>query len=64
MKFHMSEELAKIMNVCSTGSVWEQNVPLVNRYKRFHESKMIQKTLKLIKKQSGLVKTHNCNTLC
>jgi len=50
VKFHMSEELAKIMNVCSTGSVWEQNVPLVNRYKRFHESQMITKTLNIIKK--------------
>jgi hypothetical protein len=49
IKFHMSKELAKIMNVCSTGSVWEKNVPLVNRYKRFHESQMIEKTLKLIK---------------
>lgn len=49
IKFHMSEDLSKIMNVCSTGSVWEQNVPLINRYKRFHESQMIEKTLKLIK---------------
>ena len=47
--FHMSEDLAKIMNVCATGSVWEMNVPLVNRYARFLESKMISKTLTKIK---------------
>jgi len=47
--FNMTEELAKIMNVCATASVWESNIPLTNRYKRFHESKMIDKTLKKIR---------------
>jgi len=47
--FHMSDDLAKIMTVCATASTWEVNVPLVSRYLRFHESKMLQKTLKLIK---------------
>lgn len=47
--FHMSSELSKIMNVCSTSSTWEVNIPLKKRYKRFHESKMLQKTLYLIK---------------
>ena len=47
--FHMSEDLAKIMNVCSTSSVWEMNIPLISRYARFHESKMIEKTLTKIK---------------
>jgi hypothetical protein len=47
--FHMSPELAKIMTVCATASTWETNIPLRKRYKRFHESKMLQKTLQLIK---------------
>ena len=47
--FHMSPELAKIMTVCATASAWETNIPLRKRYKRFHESKMLQKTLQLIK---------------
>ena len=47
--FHMSSELAKIMTVCATASTWETNIPLRKRYKRFHESKMLQKTLQLIK---------------
>lgn len=49
--FEMSNELAKIMNVCSTASSWESNVPLVNRYVRFHESKMLNKTLAKIKER-------------
>ena len=47
--FNMTHDLAKIMNVCSTSSVWETNIPLTKRYKRFHESKMIKKTISLIK---------------
>ena len=47
--FDMTPELAKIMNVCATASVWEANIPLVNRYKRFHESKMLSKTLNKVK---------------
>jgi len=49
--FEMSDELAKIMNVCSTASVWENNIPLLDRYKRFHESKMLNKTLTKIKER-------------
>jgi hypothetical protein len=47
--FEMTTDLAKIMNVCATASTWEVNVPLANRYKRFHESKMLNKTIKKIK---------------
>ncbi len=47
--FEMTTDLAKIMNVCATASTWEVNVPLVNRYRRFHESKMLNKTIKKIK---------------
>lgn len=47
--FHMSDDLSRIMTVCATASTWEVNVPLVNRYARFHESKMLKKTLKLIR---------------
>jgi hypothetical protein len=45
----MSDDLSRIMTVCATASTWEVNVPLINRYARFHESKMLKKTLKLIR---------------
>jgi hypothetical protein len=50
-KFKMNEELTKISRVCSTSSLWEKNVPLVKRYKRFLESKTNKVVLKEIEKR-------------
>lgn len=49
-RFEMNEKLLKIANTCSSSPVWEQFVPLYERYKRFTNSKTNKIVLNEIKK--------------
>lgn len=51
-KFSMTPELRKIENACTSSVRWEPFVPIEKRYKRFKQSLMREKTLKLIKESS------------
>ena len=50
IRFDLNEDLKKILNTCSNSSSWEKFVPLAKRYKRFKQSRLNKKVLKLIKK--------------
>lgn len=50
IRFDLNEDLRKIINVCAQSSSWEKFVPLAKRYKRFKQSRLNKKVLKLIKK--------------
>jgi hypothetical protein len=49
-RFEMNEKLLKIANTCSNSPVWEQFVPLYERYKRFTNSKTNKIVLNEIKR--------------
>ena len=49
-RFKMNDNLLKIAKTCSTSPVWEKFVPLVDRYKRFVNSKTNEMIIKEIKR--------------
>lgn len=49
-QFNMTSELDRLLETVSNSTVWEKNVSLVKRYKRFQESKFKPRILKEIQK--------------
>ena len=50
VRFNMSKDLHKYINACGKSSSWESFVPLVDRYKRFRQTRMQDMILKEIRK--------------